>query len=75
MKIKFSGDWFNQAFPNQRELKKIKKVWPEISNDLIKKFLTFPVQQKLYQDTPNKFLQTCKKFSVLLATKNNIFGC
>ena len=35
MKIKVYDDRFNQAFSNEKESKKkIKKVWPEVSNDL-----------------------------------------
>ena len=35
IKIKVYGDRFNQAFENEKALKKkIKKIWPEVSNDL-----------------------------------------
>ena len=35
IKIKVYGGRFNQAFANEKELKKkIKRVWPEVSNDL-----------------------------------------
>ena len=35
IKIKVYGDRFNQALENEKALKKkIKKIWPEVSNDL-----------------------------------------
>ena len=35
IKIKVYGDRFNQAFENEKALKKkIKKIWPEVSHDL-----------------------------------------